>query len=285
LAKSALNFLLAAFLLSGCSSSTSPTYSKDNIATTIEDICKNEYKLDVKAKLVGSTLWIYLPVENMLVRSDEKEKYTEKFEVKDNKAEFSGQALKIDFLIRPIKEKEVSQEYKYNKEVVEKMGNVWKVLRRVVFSLERKHTPEPKFYCLVTADINLGFEIRELIYYLDLKKVSYEFISWGEYQHRSIQDSNADVQIINDREGNHLEYKDFTMPEFITRQIQYRIKLKFSKPEVEGNADIDKEVIKIIAYVLDIYGFRDIEEAQLHNLATNNKISLNRAAIQAQIAD
>lgn len=281
LAKLGLLLSLSIFLslILGCSSSTTPTYVQEDIVNAIQDIANKEYKMDVKARLVGQTLWIYLPVEDLFTKSPKPEKYFERFSIDRNKESFKDGTLKLDYLIQPIPEEAKYQEYKYNKDVVEKMNNVWKILRRVIFSMDHSKTGQPKFFCLVTADIKNGFEIKELFYQLDLKKVSYEFISWGEYQHRAIQDTNISLEIIGDKEGRHLKYEDITMDDFITRQIQHRIKLKFQKPEVDKNADIDKEVIKAIVSTVRVYGFKDFEGVELNNILTKKKISLNQAAI------
>jgi hypothetical protein len=278
-----LNIYFIIFLAFGCYLSTTPTYIKEDIDQAIQDICKNEYNIDVKLKLVGSTLWIYLPVEDMLEKADKPEKYLERFAVEDNKVDFKGGTLKLEYLIKNIPEKEKIQEYKYNKLVFDKINSVWKVLRRVLFSMERsREGNEPKFFCLVTADIKNGFETREIFYYLDLKKVSYEFISWTEYQHRIIEKSDISPQIIGDTDGLHLDYRDITLEEFVALQIQHRVKLKFQKPEVDKNADIDKEILKIVIYTVKTYNLRDFLGVELDNLLTQNRIVLNQAALWAR---
>lgn len=277
-----LNLLFIASLIVGCSASTTPTYLRENIDQTIQDICKKEYRLDVAAKLVGETLWIYIPVEDILVASEKPEKYIEKFEIAENQVNFIAGQFRFDYQIKSIPDEEKFQEYKYNKSVLEKVNNVWKVLRRVFFSMERKGGLEPKFFCVVTADIKNGIELKETFYYLDLKKVSYAFISWTEYQHRNIQDITLAPQAIGDTEGLHIDYRNITLEEFIAGQMRHRIKLKFQKPEVDKAADIDKEIIKIIVNTVKIYDLKDFSGVELNNLLTQNKITLNQAAIWAR---
>lgn len=278
-----LNTYIVIFLIFGCSLSTAPTYIKEDIDKAIQDICKNEYNIDVKVKLLGSTLWLYLPVEDMFAKSDKPQKYLERFSIEDNKVGFAGGTLKLEYMIKNIPEKENFQEYKYNKIVLDKINNVWKALRRVLFSLKRsREENEPKFFCLVTADIKNGFQTWEIFYYLDLKKVSYEFISWTEYQHRVIEASDMSPQIIGDTDGLHLNYRDITLEEFVALQIQHRIKLKFQKPEVDKNADIDKEILKITVYTIKTYNLRDFLGVELDNLFTQNRIVLNQAALWAR---
>lgn len=282
LVKRALFFNLCfLFIISSCTYSTSPTYLKENISQAIQDICKNEYKIDVSVKLAGETLWVYVPVEDLFVKAETPEKYTEKYEISENKTEFMDNVLNLQYAIKGVDEqKEKMQEVTYNKKIMEKTNNVWKALRRVIFSMESSNNiNEPKFFCIVTADIKNGFETRDLFYYLDLKKVSYGFISVEEFQHRTVQETNIDPAIILDIQGKHLNYTEITMKYFIAGQISHRIRLKFQKPEIKENADIDKEIEKIAALTIKIYNFNDFKEAELYNSLTKNRIILNRAAI------
>jgi hypothetical protein len=218
----------------------------------------------------------------MITRADKPEKYLERFEVKDNKADFKESALKLAYSIKPIPEQAKYQEYKYNKDVLEKINSVLKVIRRVLFSMDRSKQNEPNFFYLVVADIKSGFETREIFYYLDLKKVSYEYISLDEFQHRTVTETDVSPKIIGDKEGRHLNYRDISLEEFVAAQIQSRIKLKFQKPEVEANADIDKEILKIAIHTIKTYELKDFEIVELNNLLTQNKVILNQAAVWAR---
>jgi len=279
LARRVLNLCIIACLIGGCSSSTAPTYQKEDLEKSIQNICKNEYQLDVKVKLAGSTLWIYVPVEGLIEKSDKPEKFTEKFNIEQSKGELANGNFKFDYSIKPIPEQEKSQDFKYNKKVLENINNVWKVLRRVIFSMKCAKGEEPKFYSLIFADMNMGVQIKELSYYLDLKKVSYGYISWEEYQHRSILEQDLAPEAVQDREGLHINYKDITLEEFILAQIQHRIKLKFQKPEVDKNVAVDKEIVKIIEYALKTYDYKNFSEVELNNLLTKSRVILNQAAI------
>ena len=278
-ARAALNLLVIAFIFSGCSSSTSPSFQKQNIEKAIQDISLNEYKIYVRVKLVAHTLWVYLPVEDMLVKSDKPEKYTDKFEIGLNKASILEEAFKVDYAIKEIPEKEKFQDYKYNKDILDKINNVLKIIIRVLFSMERSAQSEPQIFCLVTTDIKNGFETKEIFYLQDLKKVYYQLISRTEYQHRSIDQTDMSADLIGDRIGRHLDYRDIPFEEFLIMQIEHRIKLKFQKPEVEKNADIDREILKAASLTLKAYDFKDFKELELYNALTKHRVILNKAAV------
>jgi len=276
---------LAILFLSGCSTSTSPSFLKENIPEAIVDISKKEYKIDLKAKLVGETVWIYFPVKDIFEKADKPEKYSEKFMIKASSANFKDETLQVSYFIQPVPETEKTQEFKYNKDILEQINNILSVTRRVLFSAEREKKREPKFICIIVADIKTGIEIREMTYYLDLKKVSYNYISLGEYQHRTIQDVNLVPEAIGDKDGLYINYQDISLNEFLAKQIQHRIRLKFQKPEVDKHADIDKEIIKIAAVTIKIYGIKDFNEVELLNQRTNKKVTLNEAAVWARTTD
>ena len=281
LAKTALKVLPFILFLSACTSSTAPSFLKEDIAGAVKDISKKEYKLDISTKLIGRTLWVYMPLEDIVSKPAKPEKYIERFLLEDKKNSLNERVLRVNYLIKPTPEKEKQQEMALDKSVNEKIFNLLQVIRRVLFSAGNSKEDRPLFFCIVTADIKNGFEIKQIFHLMDLKKLSYGFISQTEYQHRIVQDSAISAQIIGDKEGNHLDYHNITLEEFIADQIQNRIRLKFQKPEVERNADIDKEVLKIIAYTLNTYGFKDFTLAEILNQATGSRVILNQAAILA----
>ena len=281
LVKVGLKILPLILFLSACNSSITPSFLKEDITQAVKDICKKEYKLDLSTKLLGSTLWVYLPLENIVSKPDKPEKYVERFLLEDKKNSLDEKILKVNYLVRPTTEIEKQQEMTLDKSVNEKIFNVLQVIRRVLFSMGSSQKDTPQFFCIVTADIKNGFQIKQIFYFLDLKKLSYSFISQTEYQHRIIQDTTISAEIIDDKTGSHLNYRDITLEEFIADQIQNRIKLKFQKPEVPAGADIDKEVLKIVTYTLNTYQFKDFALVEMMNLATGKKITLNQAAILA----
>ena len=282
LVKAGLKFLPLILFLSACSSSTSPSFLKEDIPQAIQDICKKEYKLEVFSKLVGSTLWVYVPLEGIISKPEKPEKYTERFLLEDIKNFLEEGVLKVSYLVKLTEEKEKQQEMGLDKSVNEKIFKVLQVIRRVLFSVDNSKKDSPLFFCIVTADIKNGFEIKQIFHALDLKKISYGIISQTEYQHRIIQDSVISPLIIGDKTGTHLVYRDITLTEFIVDQIQARIKLKFQRPEVPRNADIDKEVLKIISSTLNAYEFKDFTFVQIDNLATRKKNILNQKATLAE---
>jgi hypothetical protein len=255
---------------------------KEDIPRAVKDICKKEYQLNIITKLTGRTLWVYMPLENIVVKSPYPEKYTERFLVEDKRNQFNEKVLKINYMIKPVPETEKQQEMSLDKSVNTKIFNVLQVIRRVLFSMDnRQGKDNPIFFCIVTADIANGFELKQIFHCLDLKKISYGFISQTEYQHRIVQETEVSSQIIGDKEGQHLIYHDVTLEDFLADQIQNRIRIKFQKPEVEKNVDIDREVMKVVSLTLNTYAFKDFTLVEMSNLDSGAKTILNQAAVSS----
>ena len=279
LAKAGLKLLPFILFLSACNSSITPSFLKEDISQAVKDICKKEYKLDLVTKLVDQTLWVYMPLEDIVTKLAKPEKNIEKFQMEDKETTLTEGTLRVNYSIQPIAEKEVEQEMSLDKSVNEKIFNVLQVIRRVLFSTDNSKINNPLFFCIVTADIKNGLQIKQIFHLLDLKKLSYGFISQTEYQHRIVQDTSTSALIIGDSQGAHLDYQNITLEDFIVGQIKNRIRIKFLKPEVEKNADIDKEVLKIVSYTLDAYNFKNFTSLEMVNLLNAKKTSLNRAAV------
>jgi hypothetical protein len=93
----------------------------------------------------------------------------------------------------------------------------------------------------------------------------------------------VDPELIKgDRQGLHLNYRNITFEDFLVKQIAQRIRMKFQKPEVEKNADIDKEILKVAVTTLKTYGFKNFSELELHNLITRSRTILNQPAVFAR---
>jgi len=286
LARTALNLLFTAALLAGCSSATIPSYSKEDVQNAIHNTAAKEYQIDCRARFAGDTLWIYLPVEDIFVPAKGKpQKTLERFTVDYCKANYSTKGLDgtitLEYLVKPVYEKHVpNPPYQYNKEVSQRISKLSKVALRVLHDTGYSQSEKVRFLCLVVADIKNGFEIKEIMYYPDLKKLSYGIMDSYEYTHRTIQDYNvAPQQIIGDKEGLHLDWQEITMRDFIMKQIEQRIRLKFRKPEVEQSEDINKEIIAAAIYTIRNYNFRNFDRLEFDNLSDNSKVILTRAQV------
>ena len=61
-----LRFLVISSFLFSLSSCSKITYSKEKVEQSVIKLCKEEYNLDVAAKIIGSTLGVFIPIEGLV---------------------------------------------------------------------------------------------------------------------------------------------------------------------------------------------------------------------------
>lgn len=277
-ASTALSSLLLLFY--GCSSFDKPSYyTQENLNESIVKIAKEEYNIPVISKLAGETIWVYIPLkEELFIKSDKPEAYVKRFESEPIKGELKEGLLKFEYEIKEIPEVKETQDKKLNPDALDKISKILRTVRRIIFSL-KPNGFKPKFFAVLTSDIKNGIEILDITYVDDLKKVFYGIISWTEYQHRSLEFVNLSLEAIGDSEGKHMNPYDIDFNDFLAEQIKQRLSIKFNRPEVEKGADIDKEVLKSVKNVLEIYNADSFLLVDLKNLITGYRVTMSKSAI------
>ncbi len=269
LANPALLFSLV-LLLAGCENQIPPTYQEKNIPFLIKQICKDEYKLDVTTKRVGSTLWIYAPMEKILH-----------------------------------KEYGLSEDKIFDEEIMNKLRNILTTAGRVLISSDNT----PDFFALLASDINIGLDYTIIGNTLDIKKSYAGFIPWTEANRRYVMRFKLSPESVGDTTGSHFEASDIKLPDFLAEQIAQRIGMQlqgenlkeyFKVEKSEGRfdkgtfmfeyaiqqiatpgkeIDMKKEILNIISYCLHTYEFKDFYMVGLKNSVTGDELTLNQAAI------
>lgn len=262
-----LIFVLSCLMLSGCFS-IKPTYTKEKIAESIIQLCKQEYNLEPKVWLLGETVWIYLPLPRL-----------------------------------------VTKDAQFDKEVLESINKVMMAASRVVLSMK----PRPQFMAVVASDIReYGIDYTIITWIPDIVKFQLEFISRDEFFRRNIIRIKENPQALNDAQGLHIKKEEINMPDFLSGQIAQRIQAKFSlEPDfkdyfqVESIAgvfekdtfklkadikrteksqanpkDILEEMLKITAFVIKEYDFKDFLLVEAANSATGEEKLLGRLALR-----
>ncbi|MCU0666451.1 MAG: hypothetical protein MUF05_05100 [Candidatus Omnitrophica bacterium] len=283
LARAAL--LSLAFILSSCGDIPKTSFYKTSqIPQAICDIAKNKYQINLKAILKGKTLWIYLPLENIVVEAKTPSVHKEIFKADQISAQFDQDLLQLAYKIQKVKPKEIANSADFSEDAKDKIGNVRMGTYDVLFNIDRSEESPPLFLCMVIADVKNGFEIKTTTYIPDLKKAFYNIISGEEFRHRSCDDIIFGQEINNDLSGTHLNCEDITMKEFIRLQINQRVRLKFEKEKtLSDNPDIDKEIMDTALFVLEIYGHQNISGIELENLITSEKTLLRDSEIADRI--
>ncbi|MDD5347199.1 MAG: hypothetical protein PHT59_01145, partial [Candidatus Omnitrophica bacterium] len=64
----------------GCSFSVAPSYTKNDLEKVVKDLIKKGCGIEATTKLVGSTFWVYLPLEDITEFPPHPPSFYERFE-------------------------------------------------------------------------------------------------------------------------------------------------------------------------------------------------------------
>jgi len=134
----------------------------------------------------------------------------------------------------------------------------------------------PDFFVIIIADIKLGIETRMYLYLQDLRRAFTDPGFGEEYTKRVIVDQPIGHQIIiGDKKGSHLETYDLSWPEFLSKQMVYRINFKYQRSAFPPSDDTRIELLTIAADTVGAYNFEDFTSIQLQDL--NNSTTFKTA--------
>ncbi|MFH1577537.1 MAG: hypothetical protein ABIC18_00490 [Candidatus Omnitrophota bacterium] len=268
-------------LISGCASKEKEQlYSKDEAEKKFIQICKDEYNWDINTQSVGNTFWVYLPYQkNVFKFKASRFGQTNKCTVSYLDGNFSGDGFYFEYQISDLLKNEEDKGYTYGliDELNEDFYRLLSTIYRVYFNAEQ----EPEFYVIIMADIINGMEISYIIYNQDLKKVYNNAIASEEYYKRILQEVTGNLAIINDKTGRYLNREEVILGEFLTKQIAQRIRMHFSGTSANSCTIPEEEIIKIIAYCLRTYEFKDFSQVTLKNLSSKREITQYRRELEA----
>lgn len=210
--------------MSGCGE----TYPKEKIAESIVKICKDEYKIDVKAEVVGKTVAIYLPLENLM-------DFT--FSINQEASE------KINDVILSVARVTLSTDESLNFYCViahdTRIPEIQIVIIKSVEDVKR----------LLLNDISRGEYSKRILIDLRLNPQSQKERSVKEVFQKMGLDEKWQEQVMNDffrsepmglgdigYWNDKFYVKDITRPEFLAEQIASRVKIEFKEDEdLSGN--------------------------------------------------
>lgn len=263
---SVIIFILFFLLLLGCQP-IKPTYTKEKIVESITSLCQQEYNIEPRVWLLEETVWIYIPLPRL-----------------------------------------ITKEIQWDKETLEKVNKVIMGASRVVLSMK----PRPQFMVVVASDTGeYGIDYTIITWIPDIVKFQLQFISREEFSRRNVIKIKENIQALYDTEGNHIEKKQISMGDFLAQQIagrtltKFRLDPKFKDyfklESIDGifaedifrinanikpiktysldSIDIQKEITKIIAYVIKEYEFKNFLLVEVKNSATGEKSIFSRAAL------
>jgi len=263
-------------LITGCGQpTTTKPLSPSEAHQKLIQILKEESNIEVVTKEFERTLWIYLPMAEGFLEMKAKDKPpappsdgpTTSPTVHFLEGTFEDSNFKIEYDISP--SKKYAKDYGYSSSFSE---NYQTNQRNILTAISRAYSNSeeaPAFFVLVIADIVNGMEARTLLNLGDLKRAYTDQAFHGEYAKRVVSEQpRGDVEIVGDKEGKYINFRDITWPEFLVKQIIFRINYKYTQsafPPSESDLPKD-EILKAAAATIGAYAFTDFASVELHDL-------------------
>lgn len=269
-ARAALSSLLV-LICSSCAPPVRDLYTRENLAESVQSLAQTKYDVRVAAKLVGRTLWLYVPLtQPIFIASDGRTTIYRRYDIRGVESTYRDGAFHVRYGIRNIPESSETQPIRYNPSVTGIVNSVWRAANDVVMNMDRRNGP-PVFLGLVAADIRTGHMVVYFNHVDDMKKSVHKLISKVEYQHRTVEAQMTVPQSIGDTEGRRLNLGDIDLKTFVAEQIRQRLTYRFRASEMPADADIDAEVQRAVKRVLETYQFRDYRQVTLVNDFSSEK--------------
>lgn len=256
------------------------------------ELAKSEYNLEVVLYPVQNTLWVYLPLEEHFLdlkasaegpQSSAGASESAVINFLDGRFEKDAIVLRYDIGLTKSYAKSYGYKTAYTEQYQKKQQNLLTALYRSYGQSAASSTEDggiPEFFVTTAADIINGLELTTLVHWGDLKRVFEDQSFREEYSRRAVSDYPVgNTAAIGDKEGRHLNVHAVSWPEFITRQMVYRIQYKYQQSSFPPSEDTKGEILAIAAETAGAYAFTDFHSVILHDLRTGTTAAIPRAEL------
>ncbi len=281
-------FFLIAIFQAGCSKQPLPP--KINLSEAnakFEKFCKDEHHYTVYTKVAGTTLWIYYPVrQNIIEVKASREGAEVNKEVKIKPAinylegDFADGTFSFDYDISSARNYKKSYGYasNYSEQYQKLQQNILTSIQQNYFDAQE----QPQFIVLVVSDIINGVEMESIFYFEDLKKTMgmMASLTQEEFVRRYVYELRGSLSIINDEKGQHIYYREITLPYFLTKQIINRVRFKFERSSFPPSDDYPKEILAVTAEAFKAYDFQNFTTIKLNNLVDGKSTVAEKSKLQ-----
>jgi len=251
-----------------------------DLQRTFETKCHKDYNLNVSARLVGKTFWIYAPTDKPLFDFSAEPptppdplKKPAKYDLLYINGTYKDGAYRFQYDVVPKIKSEMQNEGIRNGGT-----DYFTKLYNNLFTAVTETLLDPKlpvsFVVIYITDIKKGIECRFTFYLEDYRMLSVEGIPMDEFQKRELQEEKGSTEYIGDQVGQHLEYSDIRMPDFLAKQIVNRIRYKFTQSDFPPQQNYEETILSIIADTNHYYHFTDFKEVHTEDIRTKKKMSL-----------
>jgi len=243
-----------------------------------ETKCRKDYKLNVITRMVGKTFWIYAPTDKPLFDFGSESgappdplKKPAKYALLFMNGSFSqDKTFDFEYDIVPKIKADLA-----NNGITEVGTDYFNKLYNNLFTVVTETLLDPNsisFVVMAITDIKKGIETRYTFYLEDYRMASVEGIPYDEFEKRVLQESKGSKDFIGDDIGQHLEYNDIAMSDFLTKQIVQRVRFKFTQSDFPPQKKYEEAILDIIADTPRYYHFKDFTGARLSDIRSKKKM-------------
>jgi hypothetical protein len=232
---------------------------------------RDQNKLNVNLFERGTTLWIYLPMEEDLVdyhgshRSDDT-KQKKQFIVSTFEGNFKDTAYRFMFDITDGVKTSKDPGYKSDatETFVRNRTLLYSTINECFSDLDKDKAPE--FMGLIVANTKKGIAYKTIFNLHDYALYRSEVLPFEEYNLREISELYGDDTLINDKAGKNLDLKPVEWSWFLIEQIKNRVNFKFLRSDFPPDGDIVIEIAGLIANTFRYYDYKDFSMVVLKDI-------------------
>ncbi len=135
----------------------------------------------------------------------------------------------------------------------------------------------PDIFVIVMADIENGLELRIFLHLTDLRRAYTDPSFHGEYAKRVVSEQPfGDSRIIGDKTGEHVDFHNILLPEFLAKQMLFRINFKYTRSAFPPTDNPKNEILRAAAETVGSYGFNKFGAVELQDLSDGETYRIER---------
>lgn len=280
--------LALVLLLTNCSWTKESRYTPSEAEIKLAAFCQKESQLTIATRFVGKTLWVYAALDEPLFSvkpspaSNRAEKTPAPFGLLYIDTQFTEEknfALTYDIVKDVLPADPVTYGSAYNENYTKKRQVIYQGLQESIFNVETDK--EPTFIVIVLADITTGVATKSTFTLKDLKGYMSEALPMDEYYLREANVIFGDKALMGDKNGFSLTYTDIAWSDFLSEQINNRVRFRFTQSDFQPKAEPDKIILEIAANTLRFYPFTDYTGVTLNNLRDKKENSFSKEELKS----
>jgi hypothetical protein len=285
--------IIVAFALCGCQKKPPekvPAATLSEAEQKFVSTLRNEHKLNVYVFEAGTTLWIYLPMEEDLVDyhgTHRTEDARQKKQFIINTFEGNVKDSNYRFLFDITDGLKTAKDPGYKSDATEAFVKnrtlIYGTINESFTDLDK--TKAPEFIGVIVANIKKGIAYKTIFNLHDYTLYRSEVLPFEEYNMREISELYGDDTLIGDKTGKNLVLKPVEWPWFLIEEIKNRVNFKFLRSDFPPNGDVVIEITTAIANTFRYYDYTNFTSVILKDMREKKSYQFSRPQLDTFGAD